>query len=185
MSFTIITSWDENRVTKFQSGFTSRKEAEAYVEKHSLRETFPKLFITKTPTKEGVWTVSPKGGLKVVSPKIEVHDIAAERDRRLNIPYTYHFLSDKEDLVLSITDKAMKGWDEVDKYAQAIYNVENDKHDSIRVFAENREAYLTVEEWFDVSYKIRLRRQEIIQGYLALKRMDSIPPDYTKDLYWS
>lgn len=186
MTYTIVTRWDDSGVTKFQSGFESRKEANDYVKEHELKEFFPDLFVAKTPTKPGIWKVSDKGRLTVEDPEIEISEVEAERDRRLSVPYTHHFLDKKkEDLVLSITDDAMKGWDEVDKYAQAIYNVENDKYDSIRVFAENREAYLTVEEWFDISYKIRMKRQEIIQGYLSLKRADKIPADYTDDKYWS
>lgn len=112
-----------------------------------------------------------------------VEDVVAERERRLQLGFTYDFGDVRAVHFFATTPADMEGWDEVTKLANA-YLLTGDTTSTIAIKTQTGPTEVTATEWQKVLIAAGNFRQPIFAASFMLQSVSPIPDDYKDDKYW-
>lgn len=113
----------------------------------------------------------------------DAEDVAAERERRLELGFGYDFGDARGNHFIGTTKADMAGWDEVTKLANALI-MSGQPDTKIAIMTGNGPVEVTAMEWQKVLIAAGAHRQPIFAASFALQYADPIPDDYKDDQYW-
>jgi hypothetical protein len=118
------------------------------------------------------------------SPPITAEHVAAERDRRLALGFTYDFGDARGVHRIGTKKSDLEGWSEVSTYAGALID-SGDVTTAIAIVTDTGPCLVTAPEWRAIELKAAEFRQPLWAKSFALMASNPIPADYTNDSYWS
>lgn len=110
-----------------------------------------------------------------------IHQVYAERDRRLAAGFTHDFADVRGVHQIGTSLADMRGWDEVSKLADVL---RRSGGGTITIATDTGVVEVTPAEWDAILLASAAMRQPIWQASFALAAMDPIPADYADDGYW-
>lgn len=122
----------------------------------------------------------------ITKPIIDItsKQVIVERTRRLTLGFDYDFRDERGVHHFDTTEEDMKGWDTVDKSANAFVAV-GIPDQPINLATGTGDVTITAIEWSSIMVAATLWQQPIWQSSFVLQSMDPIPQDYTDDGYWT
>ncbi len=109
-------------------------------------------------------------------------DVAAERERRLALGFSYNFGDSRGVHHIGTTAADLTGWDEVSKYAGALID-SGDTSTLIAIVTDTGPCTVTAPEWRAIEIEAAHFRQPLWAKSFAL--MANPPADYTNDSHWA
>ena len=113
-----------------------------------------------------------------------IEGVVAERERRLALGFDYNFGDARGVHRIGTTEKDLKGWDEVSKYAGALID-KGELSTQINIATDTGPCTVTPIEWRAIEIASAQYRQPLWAKSFALMASNPIPADYTHDSYWS
>ena len=110
--------------------------------------------------------------------------VIAERTRRLALGFDYDFGDARGIHHFETSEEDMKGWDTVDKSANAFVAVGMPDQE-INLATGSGAVTITAIEWSSIMVAATIWQQPIWQASFTLQAMDPIPQDYTDDKWWT
>lgn len=110
--------------------------------------------------------------------------VAAERDRRLALGFTYAFGDARGSHRIGTTKADLDGWSEVSTYAGALLD-SGDITTKIAIVTDTGPCEVTAPEWRAIEIAAAQYRQPLWAKSFALMTSNPIPADYTDDRHWT
>lgn len=116
-------------------------------------------------------------------PPPNIWDVAAERERRLQLGFNHDFKDERGVARMATTPKGMEGWDEVTKWSNSAIALGR-PDDQLDILPETGPIKVTALEWQEVLQTATIVRQPLWAASFMLQHMDPIPEDYADDKWW-
>lgn len=142
---------------------------------------FPADRLTRIASEDELSDVLRPYGVKL--PKPTVDDVAAERERRLQLGFDYRFADVRGAHHIGTTDADMKGWDEVTKATQAAIAL-GQSTALFDIVTNTGQVTITALEWQQILVAASAARQPLWAASFTLEASNPIPADFKDDKYW-
>lgn len=113
----------------------------------------------------------------------KITGIVAERERRLQLGFSYDFGNGRGVHRIGTTEADMIGWREVTDLANALIATGNGAN-TINILTDTGAVAITATEWAGILIAAAQFRQPIWAASFALQALDPIPDNYAADEHW-